>query len=184
MRSRAGSGTTWRVGKRRASVSAARASAGSSNCGTIDERIGDIEIAVAGRQPLALNMELGRGMGSGTTSSGRAVGVGHRLEPGQIVGAAGRNFRLADRLRPRPRPFADRRSGPIRRYARRCRRRRSRRRARAPCGRRDSRPSTARCRSRESCGLRFGLSRHCSVVRKVPRPSVSIAPPSRMISGS
>src|SRR3954453_18330321 len=37
-------------------------------------------------------------------------------------------------------------------------------------------------RSRDQPGLRFGLSRHSSVVTSVPVPSPSIAPPSRTIS--
>ena len=35
--------------------------------------------------------------------------------------------------------------------------------------------------SLERWGLRFGLSRHCSVVRTTPRPFISMDPPSMTI---
>ncbi len=48
---------------------------------------------------------------------------------------------------------------------------------------RDSLSSTVRFRSRLRCGLRFGFSRHCSVVSTQPAPLTSIEPPSITIPG-
>ena len=49
--------------------------------------------------------------------------------------------------------------------------------------RRGNLANIARSRSRLSCGLRLGLSRHASVVISVPRPLTSIEPPSITMPG-
>ncbi len=144
------------------------------------QAVGDIEIRVAGRQALAIEIDrLGHGQRDHAQS-------GAAQQASDSRAAARSSLRIGHP------PLTDhhrvlvRRSAPDRRCGRACRRRRCRASARWSGGCPDSRRSSAparRGRARD-CAPGRSLSRHSSVVSNSPAPFTSMLPPSSTMPGS
>ena len=116
--------------------------------------VGDVEVGVAGRQPLAPRTRAARGIGSATTSSLRPLGVARALQPLAVLRERAMVLVARVGLLARARPRPARRSAPDRRRGRACRRRRCRGRARDAARRRaTSRKHAPRARARRQPGI-------------------------------
>ena len=132
--------------------------------------VGDVEVGVAGRQPLAVHRHRPRERQRHDCAAGR-----RRLRPASLAGgggcpSSGDGSRRPDPAPRRARPCPRSRSARRRRRARACRRRRSPRRARSCCVRRATRRRRARSRraSARGCGPGRRSSSHSSVTSSSP----------------